>query len=320
MKKKEGPSFAFLCKEEIAQREFADDEIRPFLSAFARLSGSYRISGSGPELDFSSESAKVARLIYDLGKRRYGVSARFSYSKSMGFYKRTKYHVLFPNPDEIMDDLEVDFLERKKPIECVKSATQYPSYLMGAFCASGSVNDPNSTNYHLEVSLYDEKEAKWLLQIFHKTSGGHQFEAKLAKRRSQFIVYIKRAEQISDFLILMGATNCCLKFEDVRVSRDFANIGNRLAILDQANFDKTMAAVSRQVAYIEDYAKRVGWNHINNPKLKLLMELRLQHQEASMDELARMMSEEFASTISKSNVNHLFRFLKQEYEDHHGKD
>ena len=318
-KKKDGPSFAFLCKEEVSSRPFEDDEIRPFLSAFCRQNGSYRISQGNPELDFSCESAKLAKLLYDLGKRRYGVSARFAYSKSMGFYKRTKYHVLFPNPEEMMQDLEVDFLEHVKPNECVKSMGQYPAFLMGAFCASGSVNDPTSSNYHLEISHYDEREAKWLYHIFQKANGG-QFHPKMIKRRNQNVIYLKRAEEISDFLIAMGATQCCLKFEDIRVSRDFSNIGNRLAILDQANLDKSMLASKKQIQYIEDYAGRIGWEHVRNPKLNLLMHLRLEHQEASLDDLARMMSEEFASTITKSNVNHLFRFLKQEYEAHHGED
>ena len=319
MKKRVGPSFAFLCKEEVASRQFEDEEIRPFLSAFCRQNGSYRISGGQDELDFSCESAKIARLIYDLGKRRYGVSARFAYSKSMGFYKRTKYHVLFPNPDQIMEDLEIDFLQRMRPLECVKNAGLYPAFLAGAFCASGSVNDPSSINYHLEITHYDEKDAKWLLQIFSRANGG-QFHPKLIKRRNQYVIYIKKSEEISDFLIALGATQCCLQFEDVRVSRDFSNIGNRLEILDQANFNKSMAASDKQVLYIEDYVNRVGMERIRNQKLKCLIELRLNNKEASMDDLANMMSEEFAMTITKSNVNHLFRFLKQEYEMNHGKD
>lgn len=319
MKKKEGPSFAFLCKEEIASRDFSDDEIRPFLSAFCRQNGSFRMAGGVDELDFSCESAKVAKLIYELGKRRYGISARFSYSRSMGFYKKMKYHVLFSSPETIMDDLEIAFLERIRPNEVVKSVSHYPAFLMGAFCASGSVNDPSSSNYHLEITHYDERDAKWLLHIFAKANGG-QFHPRLIKRRNQFVVYIKKAEEIADFLIAIGATQCCLKFEDVRVSRDFSNIGNRLEILDRANLDKSMSASRMQALYIEDYLSRVGMERIKNQKLKLLIQLRMDNEEASMEELAHLMSEELAMTVTKSNVNHLFRFLKQEYEAHHGKD
>ena len=316
-KRKDGPSFAFLCKEEIASRVFEEEDIRPFLSAFCRSNGSYRISGDSPELDISCESAKLAKIIYEFAKKRYGTAGRFAYSRSMGFYRRTKYHVLLPHVEQVMEDLEIDLFEPHRPIECVRSQSAQNAFLTGAFCASGSVNDPASSNYHLEMSLEDERQAKWLLHIFLKANGG-QFHPKMIQRRNRHVIYLKKAEEISDFLILAGATQCCLQFEDVRVSRDFSNIGNRLQILDQANYNKTMATSKKQITYIEDYAKRVGYEHIHNPKLVLLMQLRLQHPDASMEELASMMSEEFATTITKSNINHLFRFLKSEYEAVHG--
>lgn len=315
----EAPSFAFLCKEEVASREFQEEEIRPFLSAFCRLNGTFRISQGASELDLSCESARTAKTIYEIVKTRYGVASRFAYSRSMGFYRRTKYHCLVPNPDEILEDLEIDLYEKRRPLESVHGQTGYASYLMGAFCAAGSVNDPSSTNYHLEISYGDEREARWLLQIFAKASSG-RFHPKIIKRRNQHVVYIKRAEEISDFLILVGATECCLRFEDVRVSRDFSNIGNRLNILDQANFKKAVESAHKQALYIEDYVERIGWEHVNNPKLSFLMHARLENMDATMGELAHMMSEEFATTISKSNINHLFRFLKQEYETHHGEN
>ena len=43
------------------------------------------------------------------------------------------------------------------------------------------------------------------------------------------------------------------------------------------------------------------------------MRLRLDHQDATLEELAKLLSEELNTTISKSNVNHLFRNLNYEY-------
>jgi DNA-binding transcriptional regulator WhiA len=69
------------------------------------------------------------------------------------------------------------------------------------------------------------------------------------------------------------------------------------------------------VAY---FAEEVGLENISNPKMRLLMELRLSHEDASLEELANLMSEELASTVTKSNVNHLFRAIHQKYEETHG--
>jgi DNA-binding protein WhiA len=52
---------------------------------------------------------------------------------------------------------------------------------------------------------------------------------------------------------------------------------------------------------------------IANLKLRALMELRLAHPDASLEELAELLSEELASSVSKSNVNHLFRSLHNLY-------
>ena len=44
------------------------------------------------------------------------------------------------------------------------------------------------------------------------------------------------------------------------------------------------------------------------------MDLRVNNPDASLEELAVMLSEELATTISKSNVNHLFRYFHALYE------
>ena len=81
------------------------------------------------------------------------------------------------------------------------------------------------------------------------------FSAKVASRRKEFIVYLKRSEEIADFIVLMKAPECCLRFEDVRLSRDYANIGNRLVNLDAANMSKTTAAAERQLKETVEYFK-----------------------------------------------------------------
>ena len=132
------------------------------------------------------------------------MSARFSYTRGINFHKRVQYHVLVDDPDYILGDLEVDFFSGKIPVNMVKGDELASNYLIGSFLASGSVNSPTSSNYHLEIAVNDEQYARWLMHLFNKVQNGH-FEAKMAQRRKQWIVYIKKGDQIADFLILMGA-------------------------------------------------------------------------------------------------------------------
>ncbi len=307
-------SFAFEVKSEIASKNWEDSCKRSMLSAFARINGSLRISGGRDELDLATESAPIAKMLYTHVHSLYGVGERFSYSKGIGFSRRTKYHCLVAEPDMVLGDLEVDYFSSKIPANVVASSEQEAAYLAGAFLAAGSVSAPASSNYHLEIAVTDPSYAKWLSHLLNKTQN-HQFTSKVIKRRNQWVVYLKRGDQVSDFLILVGASESCLKFENARIDRDFANVTNRLHNLDAANMGKTVSAAERQVkeiVYFKNHPTELA--SFNNPKLEALMDLRLAHPDASLNELAELLSEELASEVSRSNINHLFRKIHEEYE------
>ena len=307
------------AKEEIAAHQFPDYLQRSLLSGFAKTNGSLRLADGGEELDLSSESAKVAKLIYLLAGKRYDGAPHFAYSRSFGRGKKTRYHVLIPHASEVLEDLRVDFLSGKIDPTVVNGTEEASCYLSGAFLASGSVNSPVSSNYHLEIAVSSSSYAKWLSHLINKVLG-HHFTSKVSSRRNQWIVYLKRSEQISEFLVLIGATEACLKFESVRIDREEINIENRLINLDSANMSKTLATARKQVHQIEYLVERYGFEVFPSDKAEALMHLRLDHPEASLGELAEMLSEELSATVSKSNVNHLFRSLEDLYHEKGGTD
>ena len=305
-------SFAMMAKEEIASHDFPEELQRSLLSGFAKTGGSLRLGEAGEELDLSSESARIAKTLYLLAGKRYGGLPHFAYSRSFGRGKKTRFHVLIPNGNEVLEDLKVDFLTGKINPEVVADDLEARCYLSGAFLASGSVNDPSSSNYHLEIAVSSQSYAKWLSHLINKILD-HHFNAKVSSRRNQWIVYMKRSDQISEFLVLIGATEACLKFESVRIDREEVNIENRLDNLDAANMSKTLATGQRQVKQIEYLLARRGFDAFPSDKSRALMKIRLAHPEASLGELAELLSEELSATVSKSNVNHLFRSLEELY-------
>ena len=311
-------SFAQQAKEEIANNHVSDEWKRSLLSSYFRINGEMHLSKDGQELLLTSESAQIAKLIYEAVTSIFGVKARFAYTRGIHFKKKVKYHVLVSEPDYVLGDLEVDYWTGKIPHNAVANQELSAAYLAGAFLASGSVNDPSKANYHLELSLNDESYAKWLAKLINK-SQQRPFSAKVIQRRNHWICYLKKSEEIADFLILIGATNACLQFENVRVERDFQNSINRLQNLDKGNFKKTMSAAQRQLEEIHYFEEHGGLSQFRNPKIEVLMNLRLTHEDASLDELAELLSDELASTVSKSNVNHLFRDLHKRYLDANGK-
>lgn len=307
----ERESFAEECKLEAASIERSDEAKRAFLSAFIRLHGK-KVAGS---LRAYSESAATAKLLYTYLNALYGISPRFAYSRGASLLKRRVYWVILGDEGaDILSDLEIDeaFSCPLGPAFLTEKEHVY-AYLAGAFLASGSVNGPYSQDYHLEFSLKEEEEANRLAKIINKDTK-LLFSAKVAKRRNRCIVYLKKGEEIATFLSLIGANENCLKLENVRVDRDFSNITNRLQNLDAANYGRTNEAAKYQfeaISYLEEKGK------LEELPLKLqeLIKIRKDHPEASMQELSILLSEELNTEISKSNVNHLFRYLKEVYEN-----
>ena len=315
MATRESISFARLVKEESAKAERSVSEKKALLSSFVRINGYLRIRGKQEGLELSSENSAIAKCVYQYLHELYGVDVRFAYTRSAGFLKRMIYHVIVDDEaSKILDDLEVDFFNPERPKNIISSSEDVAAYLTGAFLAGGSVNNPHSRSYHLEISVKDEGFAKFLLKIWSKYQP-HPFSCKLSKRRNQYVLYLKRVDEISDFLVLMGAKDQCLVFEDVRISRDFSSIGNRLSNLDTANYGRVVSASKRQIEEINYIFKKEGKENISNPKLLACMELRVKNPDASLDELSKLLSEELNTEISKSNVNHLLRYVHTHAEE-----
>ncbi|MFA5686516.1 MAG: DNA-binding protein WhiA [Bacilli bacterium] len=305
------PSFSFTrkVKEEIVIKPYTEERLRSLIAAFIRINGVTKKEKGQKQLILKTENAKIAKFIFLTVQKIYGLQVRFAYEKMMKFKKRTIYKIIFEQEvDYLLSDLEVSFSENKIAKNIVYNDDMIGGYLAGGFLASGSVNSPTSSNYHLEIALKQLKYARWFLKLIAKYKGG-AFSPKTIKRRDKTIIYLKKSDQIADFLILMGATECALEFENIRIDREFINIGNRLINLDKANYAKTTEAALKQLANISVIQEKLGLQFLANEKLKLLCQLRLMHRDATLDELARHMSERLEKVVSKSNVNHLFREL-----------
>ena len=62
-----------------------------------------------------------------------------------------------------------------------------------------------------------------------------------------------------------------------------------------------------KILSIETY----GIKNIENEKQRELCKLRLENEDASMQELANLLSEKLSKEVTKSNVAHLFRKLHE---------
>ncbi len=308
-------SFTSQVKEELVSNSYpSDDRLRALLSAYIRINGSLVFRHKKALLQLNTENAKIGRFIYETINEIYKANSQLIVKERKSFTNNKSYMIEIADASEtIMDDLEISFLEGKISKNIVKNDDTISGYLAGAFLAAGSVNSPVTSNYHLEIALNNENYAKWLAKLFAKYKNSN-IEPKITHRRDEYVIYFKKSDQISNFLIMIGAVSSCLEFEDVRANRDLMNNANRLTNMDTANMKRTIETGTRQKEEIELIDQLLGIDNIGNLKERELCHLRLTNEAASLQELADLMSEKFKKTITKSNVNHLFRSIHEYYE------
>ena len=304
-------SFASTVKEELLSRK------RDGMLAKAELSGIFKSAGSiimrqnQYILKIESENSKLARYVFQQVKMLYGISSKITVSQSMKLYKNYRYSIeVSENVTFIMDDLQLyknSSLMIHPDKELLQGDEHVRSYICGVFLASGSVNSPESSNYHLEMAFTDAEYAKYITKI-NKSS--YDFEFKIIKRRNSFVVYMKKSDQIVDFLILIGATNSVLYFENERATRDFTNNYNRLNNCLIANELKSIANATEQIRLFKLLDERVGIKNIDE-RLRDIAYLRMENEESSLSDLADKYFDKTGLSLSKSGVNHRLQAIEK---------
>lgn len=301
-------SFASETKKELTTLELKDCCSKVELSALIRMNGSLSFSNRKLVIDVQTENAAIARRIYTLLKKNFDVNVELLVRKKMKLKKNNIYIVRFAErAQEILMDLQIlgegftiihDISHKLLTKKCCKR-----SYLRGAFLAGGSVNNPETSSYHLEInSMYKEHNDALcdLMNVF-------ELKAKTLERKKGFITYLKEAEKISEFLRIVGANNAILRFEDVRIIRDMRNSVNRLVNCETANLNKTIGASLRQVENIQFIESTVGLAILPD-KLREIAELRVAYQDVTLKELGEMVT---GSKVSKSGINHRLRKIDE---------
>lgn len=301
-------SFASETKKELTNLEQKDCCGKAELSALIRMNGSLSFSSRKLIVDIQTENAAIARRIYTLIKRNYQVQVELLVRKKMRLKKNNVYIVrLTEQAKFILEDLRIlgegfTFVHDISS-DLVKKKCCKRSYLRGAFLAGGSVNNPETSSYHLEIfSMYKEHNDS-LCELMNTFS----LNSKTLERKKGFITYLKEAEKITEFLNIIGAHNALLRFEDIRIVRDMRNSVNRLVNCETANLNKTIGAALRQVENIRYIDQSVGL-HILPGKLREIAELRVAYQDVTLKELGEMVS---GGTISKSGINHRLRKIDE---------
>ncbi len=300
-------SFTVTIKEEISSIESSKSELIAELSAYIRNNGTI----SSNFIIMTTENKFTVDRVIQAIKRLYNVDTEVTKINNVNFSKKDLYQLkIIDKVDTILQDLGI-IDDNKKELETVPTYIvganeEIRGYLRGAFLSSGSINDPKKSRYHMELLISSAKESVFiqkLLNIF-------ELNAKILNRDKGYMIYIKEAEKISDFLKILGASKAVLYFENVRIYRDQKNKTNRLNNCEQANIDKVIETANIQLKQIKLIEDNDGLTLMDD-KTKEALEYRKKYPEASLKELADIISIETNKKITKSGLNHRMRKIKE---------
>ena len=298
-------SFTSDVKQELSLKQYDAMEERAVLSALLQMTSSLSISSKGMAISFVTENASVSRCAWRMLRGRYDVNIEPSVRRRMNLNKNLIYGLKIYGPvTDILRDLGIysarGLLDR--PLQKIVARDPWArAYLAGAFMADGSVNNPQTSRYHLEIKACNEKHAQFLIDLLARFF----IPAKTLERRSKWIVYIKASEKIADFLRVVGADGCLLNFENERISRDFLNNVQRLNNVEVANEVKSLKASTQQLADIELLESYDRLEKMD-VKLREVADLRKRYPDATLNELADLYEKESGVTVSKSGMKHRF--------------
>ncbi len=288
-------TFTTVLKEEIAKQDInvleSRYELISFLSCVAKI--------SSKEITITLENASVARKIYKELKEIYGVSSHIIIRMQRRF-KIKQIYIL-----SIKENIDVlkDALKMENNLEMLETDEEKIAYLKGSFLAVGNISNPNTSGYHLEFILNNEKKAKQISYLLHY----FKFSAKIITRGYKFIVYLKNSENISDVIKLFKAISSLFYFEDIRIYKDHKNMVNRLNNCEIANQEKTIRTGLKQLEDIK-FLKNHDLTPLLDEKTLIVINMREKYPEASFNELAQIITQETGYKIGKSGINH--RFIK----------
>lgn len=298
-------SFASEMKNELTRIEVDTCCMKSELSALIKMNGALSHFDGDWIINIQTENAAIARRIFSLIKKVYRVEIELLVRRKMKLKKNNVYICRIKNDSRLvlenLDIMKGGLLSHEISTEIKTRECCIRSYLRGAFLAGGSVNNPETSAYHLEIFSLYEDHAESLSELMN----GYELNAKYIERKRGFITYLKEAEKIAEFLSLIGGYQALLKFEDVRIVRDMRNSVNRLVNCETANLNKTIGAAMRQVENIQFIDSEIGLEELPE-RLREIAKLRVEYQEVSLKELGEMMS---TGAISKSGVNHRLRKL-----------
>ncbi|MGI6664875.1 MAG: DNA-binding protein WhiA [Christensenellaceae bacterium] len=299
------PSFSYQVKEELCRRPLRERHcMQAELAGITHVSGALFLSGSGTGISYTTEHPSIVTRLFSLYAGLFSLTPLLSQTKNQLQKEVYQIRVIFSDLENALQTLAVTLtpmfgvnqalLASLLGKDCCKAA-----YLRGAFLGSGSMTDPEK-EYHLEIVSGSSAVAEVLRNLMSSV----EISAGITARKENTVVYLKDSTGITTLLTHMGAHTAVLEIENIRIYKNIRGNINRQYNWESANIDRTVRSAMTQLKNITLIEEYQGLSSLT-PALQEAATLRLQHPEASLEELASLSK----NKSSKSAMNNRLRKL-----------
>ncbi|WP_215773885.1 DNA-binding protein WhiA [Mesomycoplasma hyorhinis] len=173
------------------------------------------------------------------------------------------------------------------------------TFLAGVFVGTGTISKLDSHSYHLEIKFSQEE----ISSKVQKNLAKHTLFFLELKRNKNVILYLKKSEQILDFLGFIGAIKSFKKLIDIKIQRDYESNANRLTNLDISNARRSGIASEKHNKNYE-FIKKRRLLHLFRQEEVIFFDLKSKEPNLSLTQIVEVLEEKFGIKKTKSSLNH----------------
>lgn len=285
-------------KKEMCEAVVDEKSVLPLLSALVHTCGTVCKSGSSLIIKLISENPYLYPFVDKLLKKQFGVSAvkegRDAVIRENALGVLAKCRIM-----DADDSGRIVGMIAGIDASLVKRTADKQAYLKGAFLGAGSLSAAHG--YHLEIGAASAALADDLAALI----SGFNLSCHSFERKDKHVVYIKRSEDICDFLAVTGATRTMLALTEQLAQSKTRKDANGRNNLELSNMDRTINAAVEQAQAVRLIEKKAGLGSLDE-KLQEVARLRLGDDALSYEEIAAKLG------ISKGSVKYRFKKIMDE--------
>lgn len=258
-------------------------------------------------VSITASDAAVVRRYFSMLKKHWGITGEIRVVTGDTLNGLTRYRLVISEPDAAGLLNALGLVENPGLLGVLQApeddVTHYAcckkAFVRAAFMICGEVSNPEKA-YHIEIAAPTEDYARRVAECLRY----FEIECAITPRKTRQVVYIKRAEGVSDMLSLLGAGAAVLALENIRVRKQVANHVNRQMNFDQSNINRSVEAARAVIEDIRTIDAELGLDKLP-ASLREMAFVRANNPETPLAELGDLME----PPLGKSGVSARLRRL-----------